>query len=173
VRDAVHTGWYLVFTKPNHENVAALNLRQQGFHIYLPLLQQHKHRRNLYQIVTEPLFPRYLFIYLSSGVDDWSKIRSTRGCISLVRFGMLPAQVPDTLIEQLQKDESLRLIHQKENIPDFKPGDRVKVVDGILTDYEGIVDIKNSNQRITLLLNIAEGHTRRVDLSVHQVKVAN
>jgi transcriptional antiterminator RfaH len=169
VRDG-QTGWYLVLTKPRHEDIAQTHLQRQGFHIYLPLLQQHKHRRNIYQVVTEPLFPRYLFIKLNSDVDDWSKIRSTRGCISLVRFGQLPARIPDGLIEKLQHEESARLLDQSSCTPDFKPGDRVQIMDGMLMNYEGIVEMKNSQQRITLLLTIAENHTRRVSLSVHQVK---
>lgn len=171
MKDA-HTGWYLVFTKPNHENIAELNLKRQDFHIYLPLLKQHKRRRNLYQLVTEPLFPRYLFIYLNSTIDDWSKIRSTRGCVSLVRFGATPARVPDHLIERLKEEEDSRLNPSTATL-EFKPGDRVRVVDGLLADYEGIVETKNSQQRVTLLLTIAEGHTRRVNLSLHQVKAAN
>ena len=172
MRDA-HTGWYLVFTKPRHETIAKLNLQYQGFHAYLPCLQQHKRKRNLYQIVNEPLFPRYLFINLSCGVDDWSKVRSTRGCISLVRFGLLPARVPDLLIEQLQKDESHRLAKAESNIPHFKPGDRVQILDGVLANYEGIVETQNSKERITLLLTIAEQHTHRIHLSVHQIKKAD
>ena len=165
-------GWYLVLTRPRHEAVAKLNLQRQGFHTYLPLFQQHKRRRNLYQL--EPLFPRYLFICLSSGTDDWSKIRSTRGCVSLVQFGTSPARVPDTLVELLQQDEAVRLIqHDKKCALDFNPGDRVRVLEGILANYEGIVEIKNNRERITLLLTIAEGHTRRVNLSVHQVKIAD
>jgi transcriptional antiterminator RfaH len=169
-----HRGWYLVLTKARHETVATLNLQRQGFHTYLPLFQEHKRRRNLYQIVTGPLFPRYLFICLNAQIHDWSKIRSTRGCISLVRFGALPARVPDALVERLQQDEATRLIqNDKECAPDFKPGDRVQVLGGVLANYEGIVEIKNSRERITLLLTIAEGHTRRVNLSVHQVKIAD
>lgn len=166
-----YTGWYLVFTKPHHETIAKLNLERQGFHIYLPLFQQHKRRRNLYQIVTEPLFPRYIFINLSSDLDDWSKIRSTRGCVSLVRFGAVPARLPDALIDQLKQEETERLTKKEDSIPSFKSGDRVRILDGILIGYEGIVEIKNSQQRITLLLKIAEGHTHSINLSVHQVEM--
>jgi len=168
-----HTGWYLVRTKPRQETVARINLQQQGFHIYLPLSQQHKRRRNLYQIVTEPLFPSYLFIWLSLGVDDWSKIRSTRGCVSLVRFGALPAQVPDKLIEQLKHDESRQLKQPETRVPDFKIGDPIRVIDGVLADYEGIIEAKTSQERVTILLTIVDGHTRSVSLSAHQVKMAN
>lgn len=172
VKDA-QTEWYLVFTKPKQEIIAKSNLERQGFHTYLPLLQLHKRRNNIYHIVTEPLFQRYLFIDLNSQVDDWSKIRSTRGCISLVRFGTLPARVPSYLIEQLKHDENKQLSEPRASVPDFQPGDRVQVVDGVLVNYEGIVAVKNNQQRITLLLTISEGHTRAVNLSIHQVKAVS
>jgi len=168
-----HTGWYLVYTKPRQEIVAQVNLQRQGFDTYLPLLQQHKRRRNLYQIVTEPLFSRYLFICLSSEVDDWSKIHSTRGCVSLVRFGAFPARVPDVLIEYLQRKETAHFAQQVTVTPDFKAGHHVRILDGILVGYEGIVEVKNSQQRITLLLTLAENHTRRISLSVNQIEMVN
>lgn len=171
--EAEYKGWYLVFTKPNHENIATLNLQRQGFHTYLPLLQQHKRRRNVYQIITEPMFPRYLFINLNTEFIDLSKVRSTRGCVSLVRFGALPVKVPNELVEKLQLEESTRFIKNKEATPEFKPGDKIQVIDGVFANYEGIVDIKKSQQRVTLLLTIAEGYTRSVSLSIHQVKIAN
>src|SRR3990167_4520011 len=119
MRDAL-TGWYLVHAKHNLEDKAKLNLERQGFCTYLPLLQQHKHRRNIYRVVSGPLFPGYLFVRLNAGFDDWSKIRSTIGCIALVRFGIFPARVPDILIEQLQNCEESRLINAKKTTPDFK-----------------------------------------------------
>ena len=168
-----NTGWYLVYTKPRHEILARLNLQRQGFDTYLPLQQQHKRKRNLYQLVTEPLFPRYLFIYLNSELSDWSKIHSTRGCISLVRFGSFPARVPEVLIEYLQREEANRFSQQVTSTPSFKAGDHVQVLDGIFAGYEGIVQVKNSQQRITLLLAIAENHTRRVILSVNEIERAS
>ena len=167
-----HTGWYLVFTKSHHETVAGAHLERQGFGIYLPLLQQHKRLRGLYRVVTAPCFPRYLFIYLNSGIDDWSKVRSTRGCVSLVRFGTFPARVPDALVEQLKHDESKRLVQRPTVTPGFKAGDRVQVLAGVFVGYEGIVAAKNSEERVTLLLTVSEDYTRSVNLSAHQVKLA-
>jgi len=173
--DIYNKGWYLVCTKARHEAIASLNLQRQGFHTYFPLLRLHKRRRYLYQVVTEPLFPHYIFIHLNVEINDWSKIRSTRGCVSLVRFGSFPARVPDALVEQLKREETLRFSegHQVANLPYFKPGDHVRVVDGILADYEGIVEMRNSCDRITLLLAITENHTRCVNLSINQIEKIN
>lgn len=172
MKDA-HTGWYLVFTKANQETIATMNLERQGFDTYFPLLQQHKRRRNIYQAVSEPLFPRYLFVHLNAETDDWSKIRSTRGCLSLVKFGTFPARVPDKLIEQLKLHESDRVLQNNASTPEFKPGDHVKIIDGVLSNYKGIVALKNSQERITILLTITENHTCRVNVSIHQVMGAN
>ena len=169
----VHSGWYLVYTKPRQENIAVLNLQHQGFKTYLPLLKQHKRVRQTYQLVIEPCFPRYLFILLHSGIDDWSKIRSTSGCISLVRFGALPARVPDDLVNYLQQADDKKLNQPTNSTPDFQLGSRVRIIDGILVNYEGIVEAKNNRDRITLLLNISEKHTCQVDLSVNQITWAD
>ena len=50
----------------------------------------------------ESMFPRYLFVQLQSGLQDWAPIRSTRGAIGLVRRGEQPAVVPDSVIDFLE-----------------------------------------------------------------------
>lgn len=165
-----HSGWYLVYTKPSCENIAKINLEQQGFSAYLPLLKQPKRRHALYQIMTEPLFPRYLFVKLNAEIDDWSKIRSTRGCVKLVRFGVFPARIPDIFIAELKTNEIARLSKVENQLPDFKKGDSVQIIDGLLANYKGIIEARNSAQRITVMLTIAEEHTRSIDISIHQVK---
>lgn len=167
------TGWYLVFTKPQQEKIAKINLEHQGFRIYLPLIKQYKRQKNLYQIVIEPLFRRYLFIFLKQNIDDWSKIRSTRGCLSLVRFGALPARLPDKLIEQLQHDEEIRLTDPDEKTCLFKPGDKVEIIDGLLKGYEGIFNTTHNQDRVSILLNIAETYSCSISLPIHQISKIN
>jgi len=73
--------WYLIHTKPRQENAALLNLEQQGYECYLPILLAEKLRQGSLSVIEEPLFPRYLFIRLdpSGGSQSWAPIRSTRG----------------------------------------------------------------------------------------------
>ena len=162
--------WYLVYTKPRLEKVAELNLTRQHFHTYLPFMQALRRHRGRYKTLIDPLFPRYLFIELDSQVGDWSKIRSTKGCISLVCFASIPAQVPLKLITYLKANEEARMKNTTNLTPEFKTGDRIRVLEGLLQDYEGIVKAKNSQERITLLLSLAEGHTREITLSAHQIE---
>ena len=58
--------WYLIYTKPRQEAIALTNLSRQGFECYLPMLKVEKIRQRKTALVTETMFPRYLFIQESS-----------------------------------------------------------------------------------------------------------
>jgi hypothetical protein len=60
--------WYVVHTKPRQEHRALLNLTQQGYECYLPLVDTEKLRQNVVKLVQEPLFSRYL---LSAWTPAW------------------------------------------------------------------------------------------------------
>jgi len=77
----------------------------------------------------------------------------------LVRFGGIPAKVPTELVELLREQESGRLqdevlLHQ------FKQGDRVQIMEGVMAGYEGIFEAKTGSQRASVLLGIADRYTR-------------
>ena len=83
------TAWYLIHTKPRQEHIALTNLERQGYTCYLPLLRVEKIRRRKAEVVSEPMFARYLFVRLSTSdnAPSWAPIRSTLGVSQLVRFG--------------------------------------------------------------------------------------
>ena len=57
--------WYLVYTKPRKEEVAADNLIRQGYEVFLPKLRETKQRNRRLKEKLVPLFSRYLFINLA------------------------------------------------------------------------------------------------------------
>lgn len=157
--------WYLILTKPNQEQVALENLERQSFEAYLPRLQVCRRRQKRHQWVCEPMFPRYLFIRLSLEHDDWGPIRSTRGVITMVRFGGLPARIPDTLVNALRENEIASSSQCGDAIPEFKSGSVVRVVEGAFAGYEGIFEAQSGAKRASILLTIADKFTR-VNLSI-------
>jgi len=56
--------WYLIHTKPRQEALALTNLSRQGFECYIPMLRRQKIQQRKTALVSEPMFPRYLFIRL-------------------------------------------------------------------------------------------------------------
>jgi transcriptional antiterminator RfaH len=149
--------WYLVFTKPRREQVALEHLERQGYRCYLPQWQVEKKKRgritSAWARITEPLFPRYLFIELDTGATgpSWAPIRSTTGVTSLVRFGLQPAKAPVGLIDTLR---ALEAQHAQSAARPLEPGDLVSLREGPFAGLQAVYQCQDSNARITLLLEV-------------------
>ena len=112
------SNWYLIHSKIRQECVALENLERQGFECFLPLIRSEKLRRVALQVLQEPLFPRYLFIRLGTGVESqsWAPLRSTVGVSRMVTFGQTPAKIDDELIAdiRIQSDSAEVELHHFE-----------------------------------------------------------
>ena len=135
------------------------NLERQGYETYLPRVRETRRRAGQRIEVIAPLFPRYLFIHLDEQFDNWGPIRSTLGVVSLVRFGQVPARVPEELLEMLRRREDAEGLHVIEPRP-LKPGTRVRVASGSLAGYEGIFVARTGRERVIVLLDILGKATR-------------
>jgi transcriptional antiterminator RfaH len=157
--------WFVVHTKPRKEHVALENLHRQGFTAYCPQTIQTKRKRQQWQKVSEPLFPRYVFVQLNMGKDNISPIRSTTGVIGLVQFGNKPASLPQHVIEAIQQKEQ-EIINTCVNQPQWQRGDLLEVLDGPFGGLIGIYQQKESAERVSLLLDIL-GRQTQLTLSVN------
>lgn len=145
--------WYVVQTKPHKEQVARDNLQRQGYVAYCPMISQSRHRRARWQRVIEPLFPRYLFVQLTEGEDDFSPIRSTLGVLNLVRFGGVPAVIEQPVIDNIQQQESW--LEQNATVrPPWRSGDKVQILHGPFAGLDGVFTKQNKDERIVVLMRI-------------------
>jgi transcriptional antiterminator RfaH len=163
--------WYLIYSKPQQERVARENLERQRFRSYLPLIRNRRRRQGRYVSVIEPMFPRYLFVNLDNETDNWGPIRSTIGVANLVRFGMRAASVPNSLIEMMRDREQGGV--QLLDLPEYKAGDRVRIVEGVMAGYEAIFQATTGKERVLLLLKFAEDKTARIQISVDDIEPAS
>jgi transcriptional antiterminator RfaH len=159
--------WRLIYTKPRQEMEAQRQLERQGYTTYLPIICRRIHRNGRQQETRGPLFPRYLFIYLTSGIDDWGPIRSTRGVSKLVKFGADAVSVPDDLIAEIQARAEDDGYHYEERM-EFKRGDSVRISDGPFSGYEAIFQAHRSEERVLVLLDVI-GQTTRVEVADHAI----
>jgi transcriptional antiterminator RfaH len=148
--DILGAQWYLLQSKPRQEFRSAQELENQGYQVFLPIIESEKIRANKLEKVIEPLFSRYLFIRLNKDTDNWSPIRSTKGVSSIVRFGGQAARVSEELITGLKK--FLLDIPAKAQ---FSFGDAVEVSAGPFKNLGGI--FQNLRQ-------IADGEVRAMVL---------
>jgi len=140
-------GWYVVQTQPNAEGKSVAHLERQGFATYLPrYLKRRRHARRV-EVVTAPLFPRYLFIRLDDVHSNWLPVRSTLGVAQLVRFGDKYCRLPEGLVQGLMGAEQ-----QRRNL--LSAGDAVRVTEGPFKGLEGIYHQPDGSQRVLVLMNL-------------------
>ena len=137
--------WYLIKTKPRQENTAIINLENQEYTTYCPIAKINK--KNV------ALFPGYVFIYLDKHNENWSPIRSTKGVISFVRFGLNFAQVPDHIIEYIRVNQA-NSEEKLKKLSKFKKGDKVQITDGVFKNCIAIFNSYKSEERIILLMKV-------------------
>lgn len=161
----LNQSWYLVYTKPKQENVALLNLQQQGFHAYLPLYKSFKNTLCTGYLGFEAMFPRYVFFQPASASQSISTARSTRGVVSLVRFGFEPAVVKADTVQAIKLFEELRNNAGLAEISPLQPGTPVRFKHAALRGLQGLVKSVSSKRVAVLLELLGQDQLVQVDHS--------
>jgi transcriptional antiterminator RfaH len=155
--------WYAVATKPRSEAVAEANLLRQGYHCLLPRVRRVLRTAQSARSRIEALFPNYLFIRVDVDRESLAPVRSTRGAIGVVRSGGEPVRVPDDVMARIQSriDASDGLVRLAP--PSLAAGQKVRMTEGPLADWEGVFLSEEGADRVRLLLQIL-GSVREVVL---------
>jgi transcription antitermination factor NusG len=162
--------WYAVYTRHQHEKVAAISLSKKGFEVFLPLYREIRQWKDRRKELLLPLFPCYVF--LRGDVDRRSDILSTPGIHSLICVGNDVASVPDAELEPIRRIISNQL--QSEPCASLQCGDHVVVKSGPLAGIRGVLLRKKDRLRLVLSVNLLhrgvavevdESSVERVDAS--------
>lgn len=163
--------WYVVQSQPNAEAKAIAHLNRQGFSTYLPrYLKRRRHARRV-ETVAASLFPRYLFVAVDLNAQRWRSIFSTVGVSRLVCNGELPTPIPDRVIDALKVREDANGFIQLDRRPSFRPGDKIRVLDGVFADCLGLYEGMKDTDRIAILLDML-GRMVRVMVDLESVAAA-
>ena len=144
--------WYVVQSKPKQETLADVNLGRQGYETYCPRIIQESRYRRRWKKIIKPLFPRYLFVHLEQGRDDFAPIRSTLGVTGLVRFGGIPRELTPGIIEDIKSREDERGIYIGR--PQWQTGEEVEIVGGALSGLKGFFLAESGEERVVILLSM-------------------
>ena len=162
--------WYAVHTQPHAEAKALGNLLRQGYRAYLPRGRveiRHARRR---QLVSRPLFPRYLFAGLDRATMLWRPILSTFGVSDLVRVGGEPAPVPAEIVTGL-RDREARGDFDRPIRAALRVGELVRVTAGAFEDMLGRLVELRDEERVVVLLELL-GRSVRAQLRADAVAAA-
>lgn len=136
------------------------HLERQQFDCFLPMAINPYQRRTGRRMRIEPLFPRYLFLHAVPDQQSLGPVRSTRGVVKLVRFGIQLAEVPERVIQAVRErcDPDSGLVRL--DPVQVRPGERVRVFDGPLAGAEGLFEASRGELRAQVLINMMGRQTR-------------
>ena len=150
--------WYVIRTKPHQERQAESHLMQLSIETFLPLLRQNKWIRRREKTVVEPLFPRYLFAQFDIN-DRYRAVNFARGVLDIVKFGLKPAEVNESLIEAIK--ERLEDGYVTPKAERFQKGQIVQIKGGLLAGLEAVfMEEMTEQHRVLLLLNTLGLHAK-------------
>jgi transcriptional antiterminator RfaH len=163
--------WYVAFTQSNCEMRAATHLHNQEFPAYVPrFLKRRRHARRI-DTFAVPLFPRYVFVGLDVERQRWRSVNGTVGVSHLICQGDRPTPVGETIINAIAMREGEDGLVRLAPTCSFKPGQTIRVTDGLFTDQLGLYEGLADRERVRVLLNLL-GRKVRVVIESEAVAVA-
>ncbi len=142
--------WYVIYTKPQKEAVAHLNLRLRGVEAFFPRLLLPKFSRRQKPVV--PLFPNYLFVRVDFE-KAYDAVRWTPGVKCFVSFNDNPTPLEDGVAEYLLNRADLNGIIVAR--PDLKRGQEVRICGGPFEGILGFIDqIADAKGRVKILMEL-------------------
>jgi len=145
--------WYLVYTKPRHEDSVAAKFDERGFEVLNPKIKARKFVRRKFCEVSSPFFPTYIFIRFDDAMD-YRNVKYARGVKNVVGFGGQPAVVHEGIIGSIKarmEDGVITLNPRK-----FNRGDEVIIHGGGFEGFRAVFKNEvNGIERVSILLKSA------------------
>ena len=141
--------WYVLRIRSNSENVAASELKREGFELFLPRIMATRANRTLANV---PLFPGYLFIRYDRDDGHNPSMRRFPGILGWLKFNGETPVVPDEVIDEL----AIRVDNMSRNgglWKGFRAGETVRVVSGLVESLAQVVeDVTSPHSKVNLVL---------------------
>jgi transcriptional antiterminator RfaH len=158
--------WCAVYTKPQREEFAEVNLRLRLIDTFFPKLSLPKSAKRKKQIVA--LFPNYLFVCIDVISVDYASVIWCPGVKRMVTFNGTPAIVEESIIAFLMGQVGADgVIAARCNI---RIGQQVAIDGGPFDGLVGIIqEPPNARGRVKILLQLLNRPTQ-VDVPVQFIK---
>lgn len=164
--------WYVVHTYSGYENkvktdlektIKNRELEEYFFEIIVPMEEQIEIKDGKRKTNLKKVFPGYVLIKMIVTEETWYIVRNTRGVTGFVGSGSDPIPLTDEEIRNMGFDETPIEV-------DYDVNDSVKVINGPLIDFIGVVqEINKEKHKVKVLISMF-GRETPVDLEFSQVQ---
>jgi len=165
--------WYVVHTYSGYENKVAndlmttvenRNLQDMIMEVKVPTEIVTEISENKTKEVEHKIFPGYVFIKMIYTDETWYIVRNIRGCTGFVGPSSKPVPLSDEEVYRLGVESRVVEVN-------YQLGDSVRIIDGPLEDFIGIVDeldVDNNYVRVTISMF---GRETPVELELNQAEL--
>jgi transcription termination/antitermination protein NusG len=170
--------WYVVHCYSGYENKVRHNLEQRIetmgmkdkiFDVIVPTEEEVEVKEGKRRTVERRVFPGYILVNMIMGEDSWYVVRNTPGVTGFVGMGNNPTPLRPEEVAQIIKRMEAEAPRIKVT---FKPGERVRIVDGPFNDFRGTVsEIDMERAKVRVMVNFF-GRETPVELDFLQVEKA-
>lgn len=165
--------WYVVHTYSGYENAVATAIMKAAenrkmtdliLEVSIPMETVTEHTDSGEKTVERKVFPGYVLVKMILTDDSWHLIHNVRGATGFV--GSYGKAVPLTEEEIL----ALGVERHEEVVTSFNVGDNVRVIDGPLAGFNGVVDEVSPEKDLVRVTVSMFGRETPVDLELDQVE---
>ncbi|QEM10890.1 UpxY family transcription antiterminator [Mucilaginibacter rubeus] len=129
--------WMVVYTRSRFEKKIDRTLNDNHITSFCPVIKSLKKWADRNKMIETPLFPSYVFVKANTG--EQLKVKQVPGVINFVSYGGKPVVLNDTEIERIKSIVDNYSEVELMSIQNLNIGNRVKIKDGLLYNYQGVV----------------------------------
>ena len=165
--------WYVVHTYSGYENKVASNLmttvenrnlQDMILDVKVPTEIVTEIKDDKTKEVERKLYPGYVFVKMVYTDETWYIVRNIRGCTGFVGPSSKP--VPLTEAEVYRMGVETRVVEVL-----YKVGDSVRIIDGPLEDFVGVVEELNVEKEYVRVIVSMFGRETPVELELNQAEL--
>ena len=167
--------WYVVHTYSGYENTVKATIEKTV---------ETRHLEDLIHVVSIPMetvteltdngpktydrkvFPGYVLVKMVLTDETWYVIKNVRGVTGFVGSGTKPTPLTEEEVLQLG-------VEKHEIVVNYAEGDSVKITDGPLTSFIGVVDMLDVDKNKVRVIVSMFGRETPVELELDQVETIN
>lgn len=168
--------WFVIHCYSGYENKVRHNLEQRIesmgmkgkiFDVVVPTEEEIEVKDGKRRTVERRVFPGYLLVQMIMSEDSWYVVRNTPGVTGFVGMGNVPTALrPEEVAQILRRMEAEA---PKVKVT-FKPGQKVRIVDGPFNDFVGTVsEIDMDRTKVRVMVSFF-GRETPVELDFLQVE---
>jgi transcriptional antiterminator NusG len=170
--------WYIVHTYSGFEKKVKQSLEERArshglehlvTEVLVPTEQVEEIVKGERRVSSRKFFPGYILVRMKLNDDTWHLVNDTPKVTGFIGSKTEPVPIPDAEAEKIITQMREGALKPKPKMK-FEPGDKVRVIEGPFTNFNGLVDeVKPEKGRVRVMISVF-GRPTPVELEFIQLE---